>query len=158
MTFNFRFLALVLVAGALATGCSDVSKPAPGISAAGTLAPCPGKPNCRCSDVAGEDHGIPALSIPGEPGAAWAALKAYVDAQPRMKVIVERDDYLHVEATTRLMRFTDDVEFHLRADNGQIAMRSESRVGYSDLGANAKRLEAVRAALADKGVVAASAD
>lgn len=148
-----RLCATALLFAALTTGCSNVSKPAPGITDAGTLAACPDKPNCRCSDAADDAHAIAALNVTGDPAAAWAALKAYVAAQPRMEVIVDRDDYLHVEATTRLMRFTDDVEFHLRPEAGEIAMRSASRVGHSDLGANKKRLEAVRAALAEQGVV-----
>ena len=147
-------IAASLMAAVLLTGCSDVSKTAAGITEAGTLAPCPGKPNCRCSDVADEAHAIAPLTLSVAPSEAWAALKAHIAQQPRMTVITERDDYLHVEARTRLMRFTDDVEFHLRPDAGAIAVRSASRVGYSDLGANAKRLEAIRAALIAGGVIA----
>ncbi|MFK7889131.1 MAG: DUF1499 domain-containing protein [Gammaproteobacteria bacterium] len=127
-----------------------------GITDAGTLTACPDKPNCRCSDVSGDDHSIAPLVLKGDAQAAWSVLKNYVEAQPRFKVISNDDHYLHVEARTKLLRFTDDVEFHLRPDDGQIAMRSASRVGYSDLGANKKRLEAVRAAMIEAGVVSAS--
>jgi hypothetical protein len=41
----------------------------------------------------------------------------------------------------------DDLIFHRRADAGVIAMRSSSRLGYSDLGKNRSRLEAVREAV-----------
>jgi uncharacterized protein (DUF1499 family) len=146
---------LILVAITFA-GCGDVSTRSLGVTDAGTLMACPDKPNCRCSDVGGEDHGIAALEIEGDIPAAWEALKGYVDKQPRFTVISSGDDYLHIEARTRLMRFTDDVEFHLRPQQRQIAMRSASRVGYSDLGANKKRLEAVRSALAEAGVVRAN--
>ncbi len=148
-----RIVALALFAGALATGCSGGEHAVPGVTANGTLGACPSSPNCRCSDVTDDGHTIAPLRISDEPAAAWAELKTYLAQTPRMKFVAETDDYLHVEATTRLMRFTDDVEFHLRPADGIIAMRSASRVGRSDFGANAKRLEAVRAALVAKGVV-----
>lgn len=63
--------------------------------------------------------------------------------------MAQTERYLHAEARTRLLRFVDDVEFHLRPADGEIAMRSASRLGYSDLGANRRRLERLRAALAE---------
>ncbi len=106
------------------------------------------------SDAADDAHRIAPLSVVADPNAAWQALSAYVQAQPRFTVLETGDDYLRIEARTRLMRFVDDVEFHLRPDAGHIAMRSASRVGHSDFGANRKRMEAVRTALAGNGVVA----
>lgn len=124
-----------------------------GVTDSGTLMPCPAKPNCRCSDAVDDDHRITPLVVKGEAGVAWEALVAHITSQPRMTIVSQNDDYLHVEARTRLLRFTDDMEFHRRDDQGQIAMRSASRVGYSDMGANKKRLESVRAALVTAGVV-----
>jgi uncharacterized protein (DUF1499 family) len=59
----------------------------------------------------------------------------------------------HYVAITRLMRFKDDVDVLVAptADGGaQVAIYSRSRVGYSDLGANAKRVRALVAALREK--------
>jgi uncharacterized protein (DUF1499 family) len=89
----------------------------------------------------------------GSPEDAWQALMSYVEAQPRYTIKVLADDYLRVESRTRLFRFVDDVEFHFRPATGEIAMRSASRVGYSDLGTNRRRLESIRDALAQAGVV-----
>ncbi len=61
--------------------------------------------------------------------------------------------YVHAEARTSLMRFVDDMEFQLRSDENLIAVRSASRLGLSDLGANKKRLQAIRKALSELGVV-----
>jgi len=66
---------------------------------------------------------------------------------PRTEIVDASDDYLRATVTSRLLRFTDDVEFLLRADLGEIAMRSSSRLGYYDFGVNRERLESIRAAL-----------
>jgi uncharacterized protein (DUF1499 family) len=57
----------------------------------------------------------------------------------------------HYVATTRVMRFRDDVDVLLAptANGGtQVAVYSRSRVGFSDLGANRKRVKALLKALA----------
>lgn len=57
-------------------------------------------------------------------------------------------DYLYAQYTTPLMKYVDDVEFWFDPVKGAVQVRSASRIGQSDLGANRKRIEAVRAALA----------
>lgn len=138
---------VVLLSGCATTmGGVDV-----GISTDGRLAPCPASPNCVSSDASpGDAHYIEPLRIEGDPGSAWQALIGHLEGQPAYTIVERRDDYLRAEARTRLLRFVDDVEFHLRPDRGEIAMRSASRIGYSDLGANRRRLEAVRKTVADQ--------
>ena len=61
---------------------------------------------------------------------------------------VESEGRIEATATTRLMRFKDDVVIRLRADadagastNGtRLDIRSASRIGSSDFGANARRI------------------
>ena len=55
-------------------------------------------------------------------------------------------------ATTRLMRFKDDVTITLtrEGERVQVSVRSHSRVGKSDLGANARRIRTFQAALAKR--------
>ncbi len=122
----------------------------------GRLAPCPASPNCVCSDDADGRHRIQPLEIQGDPAAAWQALIALLETDPTYTIVEQRADYLHAEARTRWLRFVDDVEFRLRADLRQIAMRSASRIGYSDLGTNRRRLEGVRRALHRRGAGAAA--
>ena len=64
------------------------------------------------------------------------------------KLITSAPDYLYAQYTTPLMKFVDDVEFWFDPNANVIQVRSASRLGESDLGANRKRIEAVRAALA----------
>lgn len=64
---------------------------------------------------------------------------------------------LHFISTSGLMRFKDDVDILVLANNGPeagstLAIYSRSRVGYSDLGANAKRVATLLAALGQEGL------
>lgn len=116
------------------------------------LARCPESPNCVCSDDTRGAHSIApiGLAVPG--AAAWAAAREAVLALPRTRIVSERDDYLHAQCTSALFGFVDDLELHLRADRGIIAVRSASRLGYSDFGVNRRRVERLRAALLSAGV------
>jgi len=53
---------------------------------------------------------------------------------------------LEATETSRIFRFVDDISVRLRADGATtvIDVRSKSRVGRGDMGANAKRIEAFR--------------
>ena len=56
---------------------------------------------------------------------------------------------IHAVATTRLLRFKDDVTINIGRE-GQVAtvkVRSRSRIGKGDLGANARRIRDFQAAL-----------
>ncbi|MEZ5559203.1 MAG: DUF1499 domain-containing protein [Pseudomonadales bacterium] len=114
----------------------------------GRLTPCPASPNCVCSDDDGASHGIAPLAAGQNLDAAWAALLDYLSGHRGFRIVAQRDDYIHAEARTRLLRFVDDVEFQRRPAQGHIAVRSASRIGYSDLGTNRRRIEAIRKALA----------
>lgn len=71
-------------------------------------------------------------------------LRQIVNAMPRTRVVATTDDYLHVEFTSALLRFVDDVEFRVDVDAGVIHVRSASRVGRYDFGVNRRRVEAIR--------------
>lgn len=119
-----------------------------GITAEGKLPKCPDKPNCVCSQNhdGDEQHDISAISFSGDPNDAFKRLQKAIAAQPRAEIISVNDTYLHAEFTSLIFRFVDDVECLLDSENQAIHIRSASRAGYSDLGANRKRVEAIRAA------------
>ncbi len=138
---------MVLLGGCAANGALEVSD---------TLPPCPASPNCVSSDATNELHGIAPLVVVGDFATAWHALLGYLQNEASYTVVTQAQDYIHAEARTRWLRFVDDVVFAARPEAGVIAVRSASRLGYSDLGANRKRIEKVRAALAAQGVVSRS--
>ncbi len=70
-------------------------------------------------------------------------LKQACHSIARLRLISEQDGYLHYEARSRFLGFVDDVEFLIDAEAGLIHFRSASRTGYSDLGANRTRMEAI---------------
>lgn len=145
-TLHLPALAGVIL---LLTGCATMSGSELDLTEEGRLPPCPSTPNCVSSDADLSDgtHYIEPLKIDGDAQAAWQRLVAYVEGDSSYTIVEQRDNYLRAEARTKILRFVDDVVFHLRPEEGVIAMRSSSRLGYSDLGKNRKRLEAVRDAL-----------
>jgi uncharacterized protein (DUF1499 family) len=61
--------------------------------------------------------------------------------------------YLHAEVKSRVFRFVDDLELLLDPASGVVGIRSASRVGYSDLGVNRRRVETLRQQLIQAGVI-----
>lgn len=116
------------------------------------LKPCPASPNCVSSDEAGS-HAIAPFKLKATPSGAWDALRRALADIPRVKIVQDSGSYLHAEFTSRLLRFVDDVELELRPDAGIIAVRSASRLGYSDFGVNRKRVEDLRRRLQATGAI-----
>jgi uncharacterized protein (DUF1499 family) len=112
------------------------------------LAPCPKSPNCVSSLAPDDEHRVDPIRFRGDPAAALARLRAVIEAMPRAVVTRSDADSLHAQFTSWLLRFVDDVDAAVDPDAGVIHVRSASRVGYSDLGVNRKRVEAIRAAFA----------
>jgi len=117
----------------------------------GRLLACPESPNCVSSGASDAEHAIAAFRFSSSPQQAWSAATAAVTELPRTEIITQTDEYLHAESTTALMRYVDDLELHLRPGEQLIAVRSASRVGYSDMGANRDRVERLRAILESSG-------
>jgi uncharacterized protein (DUF1499 family) len=113
----------------------------------GRLKPCPETPNCVNSRDTGK-AAIAPIAYRGSPEAAWQRLTKIVAGLSGSRIVSQSDRYLRVEATSRIFGFVDDVEFLLDADASVIHLRSASRLGYSDLGVNRKRIEQVRARFA----------
>ncbi len=143
-----HWMLFMPVAGLLLFGCA--ASKAPGITD-GNLAPCPNSPNCVISDSTADDkHRMEALTFSGDPKAAMELLISIIQDMPRTQVVTQTPNYIHAVFSSRLFRFKDDVEFLLADDKKSIMFRSASRLGYSDLGANRKRMETIGRSFADK--------
>ena len=119
----------------------------------GRLSACPSSPNCVCSDEAGTSRAIEPLLLAIEAVQAWPLVGEAVRDLPRTRVVTKSADYIHAECASNLLGFVDDLELHLRAEDAIIAVRSASRLGYSDFGVNRRRVETLRAALQEQGVL-----
>ena len=88
---------------------------------------------------------IEPLAPVGDGPATMARLRAIVEATPGATVIKSEADYLYATFSTRVMKFTDDVEFWW--DGRVVQVRSASRLGRRDFDVNRHRIEAIRAQL-----------
>jgi uncharacterized protein (DUF1499 family) len=110
----------------------------------GRLQPCPGSPNCVCSQPSDASHHVAPLPLDGDPTGAIPKLRQLVASMPRTRIVTTTAAYLHAEFRSWLLGFVDDVEFLVDADAGVVHVRSASRTGYSDLGVNRRRVETIR--------------
>jgi uncharacterized protein (DUF1499 family) len=108
----------------------------------GRLTDCPSSPNCVSSQAVDEGHRIAPLVFNDDPAAAFVRLKQMLGRRGDTTIIEERPGYLRVLFRTTL--FVDDGEFLLDDKQRLIEVRSASRLGYSDLGKNRRRLEEIR--------------
>ena len=117
----------------------------------GKLTGCPSSPNCVCSDSDQAGHFIEPLRFQGDADAAWAAAQRAVLSLPRTRIVLRDSDYLHAESRSALLGFVDDLELRLDAAERLIAVRSASRLGWSDMGVNRRRVETLRQKLEADG-------
>jgi len=78
-----------------------------------------------------------------------ASILDLLENESGVDIVRQDNQYLHATFRSGLMGFVDDVEFLLDGTGNTIHIRSASRLGKSDLGANLKRIERLRSALQD---------
>lgn len=117
----------------------------------GRLRGCPDSPNCVGSENCDAAHEIGPLAFAGNAEQTMARLKDLLAARSDARLAEENANYLRYEFRSRVCGFVDDVEFRFDATAGVVHVRSASRVGYSDLGVNRRRVEDIRRALAERG-------
>ena len=126
-----------ILAGGFVMGWVSAGGTPPGLTEEGELAPCGKARNCVSSQEQTKMYSF----IDPLPRVEADVLKA---AMAEMGATLVREDgpYLAFTATSAFFRYVDDVEFLLTED--AVHVRSASRVGRSDLGANRKRVETLR--------------
>jgi uncharacterized protein (DUF1499 family) len=117
------------------------------------LRSCPKSPNCVSSEAKDAQHAIEPFHLRGDPKVGWPIIRDEIASMPKWQIIRATDNYIHVECKSRIFRFVDDLELSLNVSNGIISIRSASRSGYSDFGANRRRVELLRSVLRAKQLI-----
>ncbi|HEY5790088.1 MAG TPA: DUF1499 domain-containing protein [Gammaproteobacteria bacterium] len=143
MAWSLLFLVLFLLGALqLAAWYSRGQLPPSGL-VEGRLRACPETPNCVCSEPGGAPGAqrIAPLDF-GTVGAAaaWRALQQAVGEAGGV-LRVSDDGYLAATFRTRWLGFSDDLEARFDPAAAVLHLRSASRVGHSDFGANRRRVE-----------------
>lgn len=134
----------------LLSSCSGTRPGNLGVTGPG-LAPCPASPNCVSSSAGDPDHRVEPLVPAVAAAEGWQAAREAVSRLPRTRIVVDTGSYLHAECSSALLGFVDDLELHLPEGASAIDVRSASRLGYSDMGVNRRRVEDLRADLRRRG-------
>ena len=71
-------------------------------------------------------------------------IRTFIQNTPRTEIVEINGDYLHAEATSKWMKYVDDLEVSFLPESNILLIRSESRVGESDLGVNQKRVDLLK--------------
>lgn len=134
--------ALMLSWVLLAGGCSSAPDKPAGMR---ELPECGALPNCvNTLSGSGLQASEPLKANAGQ----WQGLKSWIARQDGWEIIVDDADFVQAVVKTPVMGFRDDVQLLFLPDLQLIHVRSSSRLGLSDLGTNARRVETLRAQLA----------
>jgi uncharacterized protein (DUF1499 family) len=138
MSGHWLLCLVVMIVGCSGSRSSQIG------AAGGRLAPCPDSPNCVSSQSEDKGHAVAPLRYEGTAEAAMQKLVGIIRGMRGARIKTVQERYIHAEFTSFLFRFVDDVEFLLDDGSKTIHVRSASRVGYSDLGVNRRRVEEIR--------------
>ena len=108
------------------------------------LSPCPKSPNCVSSLSEDKSHFVEPLKYNGTPEEAKGKLISVIHSMKRSEIVTDEMNYIHATFKSAFFGFVDDVEFSFDDQKKVIDVRSASRIGYSDLGVNRKRVEEIR--------------
>ena len=115
----------------------------------GRLSPCPKSPNCVSSLSEDKSHFVEPLSYRVSQEEARQKLISVIHSMKRSELVTFETGYIHAIFKSALFRFVDDVEFSFDDQEKVINVKSASRMGYSDLGVNRKRVEEIRQRFTD---------
>ena len=97
------------------------------------------KPCIQLAHCVREEWNISTIENPFE------EIKSIIEHSPRTEIVELNENYLHAEATSKWMKYVDDLEVSYSPEVKKLLIRSESRVGESDLGVNQKRIDLIKA-------------
>jgi len=109
----------------------------------GQLRACSDAPNCVCSEGFMKGDKVHFIQPFPANHDAWKSLQQSIIQQGGKLEKVE-EYYLHATFSSPIFHYVDDVECRWDETEAVIHIRSASRVGHSDLGANRQRVETLR--------------
>ena len=80
---------------------------------------------------------------------AFTELIQILENTPRLRIIKKEKNYVHAIATSRIMKFIDDIEIKNLNQDNIFQVKSSSRLGIYDLGVNKRRVQTLRFRLID---------
>ena len=80
---------------------------------------------------------------------AFIELIQILENTPRLEIINIEKNYIHAIATSRIMKFIDDLEIKNLNQDNILQIKSSSRLGIYDLGVNKRRVQTLRFRLID---------
>lgn len=108
------------------------------------LTPCSGAPHCVSSmNASNSALHVDPFSFNGSKEQAHAALLEVLRGQKDARIEADAMPKLHATFRTTI-GFVDDVTFVFRDDASLIDVKSNSRLGFFDLGVNSRRVERLR--------------
>lgn len=105
------------------------------------LLPCPNSPNCVSTNDPVLERRFIKMYLQQSTADAWINVRNAVAEFKRVEFVEERYGYLRAKVSSFLFGFVDDLEVTLCDGGGSLAVRSASRMGHWDIGANRRRLE-----------------
>lgn len=141
---RYHILAKALPATAIAIGLAACTSAPEKPAAMSALPECGWLPNCV--NTGSHNTDVQPLTANRD---KWLALKLWLARQPNWTIVTDDGDFMQLTATTPTLGFTDDVQLLFSPKQQLIQVRSSSRLGISDMGTNARRVEALRTQLAD---------
>jgi uncharacterized protein (DUF1499 family) len=115
---------------------SSSKKPELGVKES-KLTLCGEKPNCVSTTNKDEKHKVEEIQTDLDLEQVIEKLK-----ELNLEIVSKQGNYAHLTFTSGIMGYVDDIE--IMKNKSSLSIRSASRVGYSDMGANRKRVEKIR--------------
>ena len=105
---------------------------------------CKIKTKCtRVADYNNRGYGLKPIEIKDSIHNVQKKIISIINSKPRMKIINQKEGFIHAIDVTPFFRFYDDVAIKIFRENEKtkIWMQSQSRLGLHDLGVNEKRIK-----------------
>ncbi|MCB0341867.1 MAG: DUF1499 domain-containing protein [Pseudobdellovibrionaceae bacterium] len=107
------------------------------------LKECPSSPNCVSTQTSQPDKLMSPIPFSVKPEVVRSIIEKVMLGWLRVEVLTKENNYFHFSLKSAVFRFVDDIEFIVDEKSQHIHFRSASRVGYSDLGVNRKRMSEI---------------